>query len=108
MDIQVESRGDRKVVRIKGKITVEHCAAMQSELDRVLEPGIVEVVVDFREVPFIDSSGVGEILRLFRLVREGQGVVTLINPNKKLRTVFALYRFEKFIQIRDNVAMGQE
>jgi stage II sporulation protein AA (anti-sigma F factor antagonist) len=108
MDIQVESRGDRRVVRIKGKITFEHCAAMQAGLDSVVGNGIREVVIDFREVPFIDSSGIGEILRLFRLVRESHGEVVLVNPNRKLQDLFTMYRFGKFMKIREDVEAGQE
>jgi anti-sigma B factor antagonist len=108
MDIQVESRGDRKIVRIKEKITFEHCAAMQAQLDRVIETGAHEVVIDFKEVPFIDSSGIGEILRVFRMMRERHGEVILINPNKKLRDLFAMYRFDKFMKIREEVEAGSE
>jgi len=103
MDIQVESRGDGKIVRIKGKITFEHCAAMQAEFDRVLEEGVHELLIDFKEVPFIDSSGIGEILRVFRLLRERHGEMVLANPNKKLRDLFTMYRFEKFMKIREEV-----
>ena len=81
---------------------------MQAQLDRVIEDGIREVVIDFREVPFMDSSGIGEVLRLFRLVRERHGEVILINPNKKLRDLFTMYRFEKFMKIREEVEAGKE
>ncbi len=108
MDIQVESRDDRRIVRIKGKITFEHCPAMQAQLDQVIGDAIREVVIDFREVPFMDSSGIGEVLRLFRLVRERHGEIVLINPNKKLRDLFTMYRFEKFMKIREEVAAGSE
>jgi anti-sigma B factor antagonist len=108
MDIQVESRDDRRIVRIKGKITFEHCPAMQAQLDRVIGDNIREVVIDFRDVPFMDSSGIGEVLRLFRLVRERHGNIVLINPNKKLRDLFTMYRFEKFMKIREEVETGNE
>ena len=103
MDIQVESSGDRRIVRIKEKITFEHCAILQGQLDAVLQEGVREVIVDFSDVPFMDSSGVGEILRLFKLVKERSGEVILLNPNQKLRNLFAMYRFEKFMKIRDSM-----
>ncbi len=108
MDIQVESQGSRRIVRIKGKITFEHCPLLQSRLDSVLEDGVNEIIIDFRDVPFMDSSGIGEILRLYKLVRDKAGEVVLVNPNQKLRSLFNMYRFEKFMKIRDVVEAGQE
>jgi len=108
MDIQVESRGDRRIVHIKNKITFEHCPLLQSRLDAVLEEGVREVVIDFRDVPFMDSSGIGEILRLYKLVRDRHGELVLVNPNQKLHNLFTMYRFEKFMKIRDSVEAGQE
>ncbi len=108
MDIQVESRGDRRIVHIRDKITFEHCATLQGQLEPVLEEGVREVVIDFRDVPFMDSSGIGEVLRLFKLMRDRNGEVILINPNRKLRNLFTMYRFEKFMKIREEVEAGQE
>jgi anti-anti-sigma factor len=108
MEIQVESRGDRRIIRIKDKITFEHCPTLQSHLDPVLEPGVREIVIDFKDVPFMDSSGIGEILRLFKQLRDRNGDLVLINPNRKLRNLFTMYRFEKFMKIREEVEAGKE
>lgn len=99
MDIQVESSGNRRIVRIKGKVTFEYCGVFQSRLDEIMDEGVQEVVLDFKEVPFIDSSGIGEVLRLFKHMREAGGEVVLINPNKKLQDLFAIYRFAQFMKI---------
>ncbi len=108
MDIQIESAGDRRIVRITGKITFEHCPALQGRLDPILTGGVREVVIDFKDVPFIDSSGIGEILRLFKLLRDRNGELVLLNPNRKLRELFTMYRFEKFMKIRDDMGSGRE
>ena len=108
MDIQVESRGQRRIVRIIGKMTLENCPFFLSRLESALKEEVHEIVLDCREVPFIDSSGVGEILRLFRAMRERNGELALINPNRKLRELFKMYRFEKFMTIRGDVEAGQE
>ena len=100
MNIQVESQSNRRVVRIDGKITFEYCPILQKRLDAVsVEEGVREVVLDFRQVPFIDSSGVGEVLRLYKRMREANGEVVLMNPNKKLQDLFLMYRFDRFMKI---------
>lgn len=108
MDIQVVSDADRRIVQINGKITFEHCPTLQSHLDRVIDEGVREVVVDFKGVPFIDSSGIGEILRLFKLVSKRKGRLVLINPNPKLHNLFTMYRFENFMEIRNQVEDAKE
>ena len=108
MDIQVESREDRRIIRISGKITFEHCPALVSQIDPALEEGVREVVIDFKDVPFMDSSGIGEVLRIFKLMRDRGGSVVLINPNRKLLSLFSMYRFEKFMKILEEVEAGKE
>jgi anti-sigma B factor antagonist len=102
MDIQVESQGNCRIVHIKGKITFEYCPVLQSRLDSAVNEGVREVVIDFKEVPFIDSSGVGEVLRLFKRMKDSGGEVILANPNQKLRDLFSMYRFDQFMKIRSD------
>jgi anti-sigma B factor antagonist len=101
MDIQVESQGDYRILHIKGKITFEYCPMLQSRLEAILDEGARRIELDFTEVPFIDSSGVGEVLRLFKRMSESGGEVILANPNKKLRELFLMYRFDRFMKIRE-------
>ena len=108
MDIQVESQGDRRIVRIKNKITFEHCPDLQTRLDSLLEEDVREIVLDFKDVPFMDSSGIGEVLRLFKQMRDRKGSLVLINPNLKLRELFDMYRFKQFMKIVDEVETGRE
>jgi anti-sigma B factor antagonist len=101
MDIQVESCGDCRIVHIKGKVTFEYCPVFQSRLDSIVDEGVRQIVIDFKDVPFIDSSGVGEVLRLFKRMRDANGEVVLANPNQKLRDLFSMYRFDQFMKIQE-------
>ena len=105
MDIQVDSNGKRRIVRIGGKVTFENCPLLQSRLDAIMDEGVNEVVIDFKNVPFIDSSGIGEILRLFKHMREVGGEVVLMNPNQKLTDLFVMYRFGQFMKICEEAGL---
>jgi anti-anti-sigma factor len=99
MDIQVETFEDCRIIHLKGKITFEYCPALQKHLDSVLKDDVRRIIIDFKEVPFIDSSGVGEVLRVFKRMKDAGGEVVLWNPNQKIRNLFILYRFDQFMKI---------
>ena len=101
MDIQVESLVDCRIVHIKGKVTFEHCPALQDCLNALLDEGVSQIIIDFKEVPFIDSSGIGEVIRVFKYMKEKKGELILLNPNQKLCDLFAMYRFNQFMTIRN-------
>jgi len=101
MDIQVDSCDDCRIVHIKGKVTFEDCPEFQSRLDSIVDEGVRQVIIDFKDVPFIDSSGVGEVLRLFKRMMDANGEVVLANPNRKLRDLFSMYRFDQFMKIQE-------
>ena len=109
MNIKVDSQGNSRIVRIEGEITLEHCPYFQSRLDSIIaERGVREVDIDFRDVPFIDSSGVGEVIRFFKRMKKINGDVVLLNPNKKLHDLFRIYRFDRFMRICEGKDTGGE
>ena len=108
MDIQVESHQSRRIIRIKGNITFENCPLFQSRLDSILDDEVRELMIDFKDVSFVDSSGIGEVLRLFRRMSDCGGELVLMNPNKKLQGLFLMYRFDKFMKIERETESGKE
>ncbi len=78
----------RALLRLVGELSLESVPLVEEPLDRVLEEGSGEIVMDLREVTFLDSSGVRLLLsaearsahseRMFAIVLgEGQPARTL-------------------------------
>lgn len=99
MDIQVENLGHRQIIHINNKITIEHCPALESRLDSLLRDKAQEVVLDFKNVPFIDSSGVDLLVRFIKRLRNKNTDFEVINPNGRVRDLFRLYRLETFMKL---------
>jgi anti-anti-sigma factor len=57
--------GDVTIIDIDGRITVEEGANIFREgLQQIVRQGRVQLVLNLQEVPYIDSTAMGEIVRL--------------------------------------------
>lgn len=57
------------------------------------------VVVDLKNVPFIDSSGLSALVSGLRFARENNKDIILTEPNKQARMVFELTMMDKIFAI---------
>ena len=94
----VKSRksGDQLIVYLSGEI--DHCSTdrMRGEIETLLEDAkIRRLVLNFENVGFMDSSGVGMIIGRYKTMRERGGTVAacgLKPPVEKLFRMAGLHR----------------
>lgn len=65
MQVGTRNTGPGQVtLAVIGELDMASAARWDRTLDEVLRrPGVVEIVVDLAEVPYLDSTGVGSLLR---------------------------------------------
>jgi anti-anti-sigma factor len=77
LTLQSQNVGDVVVVRCRGRIVVgEETQFLQAEVQR-LTPMTKNVVLQLAEVHYIDSGGLGAIVRLLGVLRAGRGDLKL-------------------------------
>ncbi|MBN2431461.1 MAG: STAS domain-containing protein [Acidobacteria bacterium] len=72
------------VLSIRGKILMGEDIAIKKKIDELVEQGRHKVVVDLAEVPYIDSSGLGELIRCYTTVKRAGGSLKLANLTQKI------------------------
>lgn len=90
------------VLEIHGKILMgEGDIAIKKKVDELLAENVKSVVLDLADVPYIDSSGLGELIRCYTTMRKANGILKLANVTErivdlltitKLITVFEYYK----------------
>ena len=86
---------DKLVVTLVGEL--DHHSA-EEERDN-----IKKVVMDFKEVTFMDSSGIGVVIGRLKKVKNRDGKVCITNINKRVDKVFTLSGLYKIITVYNNV-----
>lgn len=101
MNINVRNRGDVRLIKLQGPLRLGDAVdKFREALDDALAVEEPQVLVDLAEVPMIDSSGVGVLVKALTSAKQRGGKIGLISPSKfsvqTLRLVGVLNLFEIF------------
>ena len=91
MAIQIDCTQERMTVWIRGEVDHHAAAAMRSRIDRVTASSRPPLLrLDFREVTFMDSSGIGLIMGRYRAVQSYGGALELSGVSDRLRRLMSM------------------
>ncbi|MDG9717915.1 STAS domain-containing protein [Streptomyces sp. DH24] len=83
-------REDVALLRVQGYLDVDTATEFQHHLANQLHHGRRHFLLDLSAVPFMDSSGMNIILRVYQEVREMPGSVHVISPAPAVRRILDL------------------
>jgi len=97
--------GDVAVLDISGRITLGEGNVMLREIVRELaDKGNKKLILNLGEVQYIDSSGVGELVKTHTTVRNQGGRLKLVNLNKRVNDLLQLTRLSAVFDIEKDEA----
>jgi anti-sigma B factor antagonist len=105
MKIEERNVNDVIILDLKGKMLIgEGDELLREKINSLVEGGKKKVVLNLADVPYVDSAGLGEIVRCYTTVSRKDGKLKLLNLTKrihdllaitKLLTVFETYETEE-------------
>ena len=83
LDINVRKQSLAQVIRLRGDLKIGDAVdSFRQTLDELFEAGDYRVVVSIAEVPMIDSSGIGLLVRSLTTAKQKGGNLKLVSPSK--------------------------
>jgi anti-anti-sigma factor len=112
LDIETNSLGRVTLVKLKGRLSMgPSLDRFNSTITQLLGQGQNRIVLDLEEVPSIDSSGIGMLVRYLTTAKQNGGAIRLLKPSKftvqTLRMVGLLNLFSTFDDSSEAVASFQ-
>jgi anti-sigma B factor antagonist len=97
--IRKEIVNDVVILHVAGQMREMGADALREELDKVLEEGHCKLVFDLGNVSFISSTGLGQMMRAFRVATGKGGFVRVANPQPLVEEVFRFTKLHTLIGI---------
>ena len=85
MKVMTRKVGEITVLDIEGKILLgEGDHEIKATVDGIIGEDGKNVLLNLSKVPYIDSAGLGEIIRCFTALRRIGGTLKLLRPNARI------------------------
>ena len=101
MQIAERAVGDVVVLDVKGRITLgDGDELLKDKVNSLVSAGKKKIILNLADVPYVDSAGLGEIVRTYTTVSRQGGSLKLLNLTKRISDLLAITKlltvFETF------------
>src|SRR4029078_305301 len=105
MQIEERSAGDVTVLDLKGKMTLgEGDELLKDKINSLVQQGRRKVVLNLEGVPYIDSAGLGEIVRTYTTINRQGGSLKLLNLTKRITDLLSITKLLTVFETYDSEA----
>ncbi len=98
-EIDVQTREGYHIVTPRGEVDLATSPRLKAALDRLVVAGHVRLVVDLREVSFLDSTGLGALIGGRRRAHAFKGSFSLVFEDGSLSRLFQVTSLDKVFAI---------
>jgi anti-sigma B factor antagonist len=101
MEIEERANGGVMILDLKGKLTIgEGDELLKDKVNSLIQQGHQKLLLNLEGVPYVDSAGLGEIVRTYTTVSRQGGKLKLLNLTKRIEDLLAITKlltvFETF------------
>ena len=91
-----------KVVQPSGILDSTKATQFRKEISDIVDEGATIVLLDFQNVTFMDSSGLGALVLAFKEVRGAGAKLCICSINEQIRILFELTSMDRVFEIFQN------
>ena len=103
MEACFKQNGGVLYIRLPREVDHHNAEEIRRKADRLLERGTVkQVLFDFSDTEFMDSSGVGVIMGRYRQVRYVGGSVTVAHVNSRMDRLLRMAGIYQWIEKKED------
>jgi anti-sigma B factor antagonist len=102
MEIEKSQENNITTLKVSGEVDLHASPELRAELQKCVSEKIPVLLVDFRDVDYIDSSGLATFIEYLREASAYNGKIALFGMKQKVRTIFDLVRLNELFTITDS------
>lgn len=103
LSVSQKAAGDVQVVTLTGEIDAQTLPPLEAKLTELVDNGLYRIVLDFRQVPFIASAGLGVLMSVIGTIQDNGGDLVIAGSQPDVYRTFDLLDFTTLFKFTDAV-----
>jgi len=88
-----------KQVQLSGILDSTKAPQFRADITKIVQAGADVVLIDLKEVTFVDSSGLGALVSALKNVRSSGGKLCICSINEQVRMLFELTSMDRVFYV---------
>lgn len=101
MDISFRESGGHKIIEVTGEVDLYNVSDLKKALFSITDGNHKSVVVDMKNVNYMDSSGIGALVAGQKKMKAHMGNFAIMNLHEDVLNILKLATLDKFFKIYD-------
>lgn len=90
------------IIHLKGTVDTYNSPYFIRQIDKIINNGFIKIILDFRELIYMSSTGVGAIVTIFKVLKAKKGILVILDMMPKVYEVFQLLGMSAFLTFADS------
>ncbi|NQT33502.1 MAG: STAS domain-containing protein [Candidatus Omnitrophica bacterium] len=99
MQINSEKKNDISIIRVSGNVDIQTSPDMKKYLDKEITGENNKIVIDLKDVDYVDSSGLATLVEVLKSLRAVSGKLKLTNLSPKVKGLFEITKLNNLFDI---------
>ncbi len=105
MDIKVRKTGTAAILDLKGPLKMgEAEQAFKEQVSQLMEAGTKNLAINLADVPELDSSGIGALVRAHTSVKSAGGTCRFFGATKRIKGILHMVRLDSVLEVVEDEA----
>ncbi len=102
MNVTLEASGDLVIAYLIGELDHHSAADVREKIDNVVSYKKPEhLILDFKNITFMDSSGIGLVMGRYRLIQSYKGTLEIRNVTPHTKKIMELAGLGRIAEIKE-------
>ena len=103
MQIAARRIGSVTILDVDGRMTRnDGYGSIKEKVTALLGEGDRQLLLNLKDVPYMDSTSVGELVSAFITVRNHDGILKLVGPTTRIAELLSVAKLDTVFEVYDN------